>query len=246
MLLAINIENKSVQIGLFKDGLLLHKFKIKTDSSETVDEIRLKIKQLIEPYSLNQVTNSIISSVVPDMTNNYREIFPEALVVGAGIKTGLNIKCENPKDVGSDRIVRAAYTIGEKALILNIDEVITVDFLNGNNFMGGMIIPGMNMALSSLKEMAKLSKVELIKIDTMLGNSTTKAIQTGIYHHYLSTVEYVIKNMSKEHSDLKIVATGEQSRLILENLNYEVEIIEDLALYGLEKISVLNQKLNTI
>ncbi|EGY80490.1 type III pantothenate kinase [Peptoniphilus indolicus] len=246
MLLAINIENKSVQIGLFKDNLLVHKFKIKTDPSETEDEIKLKIKQLMEPYSLNQVTNSIISSVVPDVTKSYREIFPEALVVGAGVKTGLNIKCENPKEVGSDRIIRAAYSLGEKALIINIDEVITIDFLNGNNFMGGMIIPGMNMALNSLKEMAKLSKVELVKVDSIFGNSTTKAIQAGIYHHYLSTVEYVIKNISKEHENLKIVATGEHSKLILEELNFKVQLIQDLALYGLEKIYVLNQKLNLV
>lgn len=242
MLLVINIENNSVHFGLFKNESLVHKFKIKTDLSETVDEISLKIKMLLTPYTTNQIMGCIISSVVPNITKKYLEIFPEAFVVGAGIKTGLNIRCENPKDVGSDRIIKAAYSIGEKSLTLNLDEVITIDFVNGNNFMGGMIIPGMNMALNSLKEMARLSKVELSKTESLVGNSTTKAIQTGIYTHYLSTIKYVIKEMSEQHEGLKIIATGEQAKLLTEDLNYEIEIVENLALYGLEKIYWLNQK----
>lgn len=242
MLLVINIENNTVNFGLFKKDSLIHKFKIKTDILETVDEVLLKIKNLLSPYTTNEIDECIISSVVPDITKKYLKIFPQAVVIGAGIKTGLNIRCENPKEVGADRIIKSAYSIGEKALTLSIDEVITIDFVNGNSFMGGMIIPGMSMALNSLKEMAKLSKVEFIKTDNLIGNSTTRAIQTGIYNHYLSTIKYVIQEMKQNHEKLKIVATGEQAKILVEDLDYEIEFIEDLDLYGLQKIYFLNKK----
>lgn len=241
MLLVINIENNNVHFGLFQSQKLVHKFKIKTDLFETVDELKLKIKMLMDPFSLETISDSIISSVVPDITKKYLQIFPNSLIVGAGIKTGINIKCENTKEVGSDRIIKAVFAMGEKALIMSLDEVITIDFVNGNNFMGGMIIPGITMSLNSLKEMAKLSKVEILKTDELIGNSTTKALQTGLYTHYISTIEYVTDKMKKEHHGIRIVATGEHSHLLTKGIE-GVEIIENMDLYGLEKIFNLNKK----
>ncbi|WBW50008.1 type III pantothenate kinase [Peptoniphilus equinus] len=236
MIVAINIENNAVHFGLFYETLV-HSFSFKRDSLDTVDELKKKIEIFMAPYTLACVKGCIIASVVPDMTYKLKMIFSDALVVGSGVRTGLNIKCENPKEVGADRIARAAYVAPDQAIVLSLKDVITVDFIEGNQFLGGMIMPGISLALESLKSMAKLSKVELEHPKSPIGNTTERSIQAGLYYQSRGAVASVLR----DYPHHKLIATGEFAPFILHEFN-GIAFIKDLDIQGLYKIYCLNKK----
>ena len=257
MLLAIDIENRNTDFGVFDKGKLTAKFNLSSIKDRSASELFLIIKYLLldEGIKLADISDIIISSVVPELDRTYMDIAykisnKKPYYVSAGLKTGINIKYDNPKDVGSDRIIRA---VGSKnrsdknIIIIQASTITTIDYINTNKeFLGGAIMPGIELFQEALvRESAKLPQVEIVKVEKILGKSTTKAMQNGIYYSYKKAVEAIIReiigqnNLDKETTD--IITSGEYADFI-EYRDYKIKSIPNLGLLGLRDIYELNTK----
>ncbi|WP_276862913.1 type III pantothenate kinase [Anaerococcus tetradius] len=255
MLLAIDIENRKADFGLFDKDKMLYNFSIKSNQDRSANELSLLIKLLLREKNINsgEIDDLIISSVVPEVDRTYEEVSKlicgkSPIFISAGLKIGINIKYDNPKDVGSDRIIRA---VGGKKLykdnivIISASSITTIDYINSKKeFLGGVIMPGASLFQESLaKESAKLFQVEIKKSDKILGNSTTKAMQKGIYFAYQKAISAIVEEIIKENDlDIKettIISTGEFAKL-LDDDKYKIQEIPYLGLFGLKTIYDLN------
>jgi len=252
MILAMDVGNTNIKCGLFLNGKLLHSFRISTIIDQTSDEYGINMLGFFDYLNItpDQIKGIIISSVIPSV--NYtiehmaRQYFKrKPMFVGPGIKTGINIKYDNPKELGSDRIVNA---VGAYELFGG--PVITVDFGTATSFgaiseegdfLGGAICPGIKIASEALtSSAAKLPRIELIRPRTVINKNTVAGMQAGILYGYVGQVQYIVEKMKSELGDAKVVATGGFSGLIAEETNVIDEIIPTLTLIGLEKIFAKN------
>lgn len=257
MLLAIDIENRNTDFGVFDKNKLTANFNLSSIKDRSASELSLIIKYLLldKGIRLEDISDIIISSVVPELDRAYMDIAykiskKSPYYVSAGLKTGINIKYNNPKDVGSDRIIRA---VGSKnrsdknIIIIQASTITTIDYINNKKeFLGGTIMPGIELFQEALvRESAKLPQVEIVKVEKILGKSTTKAMQNGIYYSYKKAVEAIINeiieqnNLDKENTD--IITSGEYADFI-EYKNYKIKSIPNLGLLGLRDIYELNTK----
>ncbi|WP_394020112.1 type III pantothenate kinase [Anaerococcus cruorum] len=256
MLLAIDIENKFTKFGVFDKENLLETFSLVSDKNKSIDEIEVFIKLIFKDknIAIDAIEQIIISSVVPELSKIYEKISKNItgknpILISAGVKTGLNIKCENPKDVGSDRIIRAvgAKEFDDNLIIISASSITTIDFINNKNeFRGGVIFPGIDLYAKSLyQESAKLPQVEIEKTKEVLGNNTKNAMQSGIYHSYnfaiTGMVEKIIDQYFLDINNLSIIITGSHANLI-ENNKYDFKNIPNLGLYGLKNIFEINKE----
>ena len=256
MLLAIDIENKFTKFGIFDNENLLETFNLVSDKNKSIDEIEVFIKLILrdKEVSIDDINQIIISSVVPELSKIYEKISnnitgKNPILISAGVKTGLNIKCENPKEVGSDRIIRAvgAKDFKSNLIIISASSITTIDFVNKKSeFMGGVIFPGIDLYAKSLyQESAKLPQVEIEKTKEVLGNNTKNAMQSGIYHSYnfaiTGMVEKIIDQYFLDINNLSIIITGSHANLI-ENNKYDFKNIPNLGLYGLKNIFEINKE----
>lgn len=256
MLLAIDIENKFTKFGVFDKENLLETFNLVSDKNKSIDEIEVFIKLIFKDknIAIDAIEQIIISSVVPELSKIYEKISKNItgnnpILISAGVKTGLNIKCENPKDVGSDRIIRAvgAKEFDDNLIIISASSITTIDFINNKNeFKGGVIFPGIDLYAKSLyQESAKLPQVEIEKTKEVLGNNTKNAMQSGIYHSYnfaiTGMVEKIIDQYFLDINNLSIIITGSHANLI-ENNKYDFKNIPNLGLYGLKNIFEINKE----
>jgi len=247
MILVFDVGNSNIVLGLYKDKELIDCWRISTDKDKTSDEYSLTIHQLFH-YSdidIKKVKDVIISSVVPNIMYSLehatRKLFKiEPLVVGPGIKTGINIKYDNPKQVGADRIVNAvaAFEKYEGPLII-------VDFGTATTFcavskegvyLGGTIAPGIKISSDALfQRAAKLPRVELIKPGKVICKNTVNSMQAGIIYGYVGLVEYIIKKMKSElkGKNAMVVATGGLASLIASETDIINVVDKNLTLEGL-------------
>lgn len=255
MLLAVDVGNTNIVLGLFKKDELLMNWRISTDKNKSADELGMIIAQLFEynKLSFDMVSDVIISSVVPSimyslqhMALKYFEC--EAIVIGPGIKTGMNVKYDNPKQVGADRIVNAVAGFkkyGGPLIIVDFGTAttfcaITEDF----KYLGGTIAPGIKISSDALyQNAAKLTKVELVKPERVICKNTTESIQSGVLLGYVGLVEYIVKRMKKELNapDATVVATGGLATMIFEETDCIDHIDRLLTLEGLLMIYKLNR-----
>ncbi|WP_443663599.1 type III pantothenate kinase, partial [Clostridium sp.] len=190
MILVLDVGNTNTVLGVFKEKELLVEWRLSTDSNKTADEYGIQVMQLfhLRNIKVEHVKGVIISSVVPNimyslehMIRKYFDLIP--MIVGPGVKTGINVKYDNPKEVGADRIVNAvsAHAIYKRALIL-IDFGTATTFCaisKDANYLGGTICPGIKIASEALFERAaKLPRVELIKPDTVICKNTVASMQS--------------------------------------------------------------------
>lgn len=256
MLLAIDIENKITDFGVFDRESMLCKFSIGSDRNKSPSELKLLIKLLLLENNINleDIDQIIISSVVPELDLIYNEISQKItgkspMLISAGLKIGINIKCENPKDVGSDRIIRAVCANKINAgnsIIISASTITTIDYINSKKeFMGGLIFPGIDLYQKSLfLESSKLPQIEIKKTTNILGNSTTKAMQNGIYLAYKNSVWGIVSQIIEkyqEEENTQILLTGPFIDLI-EDEKYQAKKVPNLALMGLNIIYNLNKK----
>lgn len=256
MLLAIDIENKFTKFGIFDNENLLETFNLVSDKNKSIDEIEVFIKLILrdKEVSIDDINHIIISSVVPELINIYEKISnnitgKSPILISAGVKTGLNIKCENPKEVGSDRIIRAVGSkdLDDNLIIISASSITTIDLINNKNeFRGGVIFPGIDLYAKSLyQKSAKLPQVEIEKTIEVLGNNTKNSIQSGIYHSYnfaiIGMVEKIIDQYYLDKDNLSIIITGPHANLI-ENNSYKFKNIPNLGLYGLKNIFDINKE----
>lgn len=254
MLLAFDVGNTNIVLGVYQDDQLITHWRMSTDKSKSADEIGIIVDQLFryEGLNLKDVKSVIISSVVPTIMYSLQHMSmkycnKEAIVVGPGVKTGMNIKYDNPKQVGADRIVNAVAAIKKYG-----GPVIVVDFGTATTFcaisekheyLGGVIMPGVKISSDALFEKtAKLTRVELVKPDTVICKNTTASIQSGIIYGYVGSVDYIVNRMKEELGwpTAKIIATGGLANLIASEAKSIEEVDKFLTLDGLNMIYRMN------
>ncbi len=253
MLLAIDIGNTSIMIGVFMENRFLS-FRLSTNLHTTEDEYCINLSNLFKIYSINSKPDgAIISSVVPQITPRMHKALKvvfgiRALEVGPGIKTGMPILYDNPKEVGADRIVNAvgAYEEFKDALII-IDSgtAVTFDVISKQGeYIGGAIAPGINISADALSEKtAKLPRVPIQQPPSVIGKTTVHSIQAGIFYGYLSMIEGMIRRIKNEMgTDCTVVATGGDSVLFYKNIREIDHYRPNLTLFGLKTIYEKNVK----
>lgn len=259
MILVLDAGNTNIVVGVYDDDELIADWRLSTDSKRTADEYGIQVIQLFLQNKLDpsDVEGVIISSVVPNimysvehMIKKYFEVDP--LIVGPGIKTGINIKYDNPKEVGADRIVNAvaAYERYRKPLvIIDFGTATTFCAVNQNgDYLGGAICPGIKISSEALFERAaKLPRVELVKPEYVICKNTVMSMQSGIVYGYIGQVEYIVKKMKDEmiglgQSEPMVIATGGLAKLIGEDSKV-IDIIDPyLTLEGLRIIYYKNKE----
>ena len=249
MIFVLDVGNTNTVLGVYKNDELQHHWRIETSRNKTEDEYGMIIKSLLEheDLSFTDFDGIIISSVVPPimaalerMCEKYFKMKP--LVVGAGIKTGLDIKYDNPKEVGADRIVNAVAAIhqyGGPLIIVDFGTATTYCYVNEKKqYMGGAIAPGIGISTEALYSRAsKLPRIEIVKPDSIVGRSTVSAMQAGILYGYVGQVEGIVRRMKAESPvEPKVIATGGLSALIADESNV-IDVVDPyLTLTGLKII----------
>lgn len=257
MLLAIDVGNTNIVFGVYKGKELLYDWRISTDKNKTSDEYGLLFEQIFRynGISTNDVDDVIISSVVPTLMHtlsamSIKYFNKEPLVVGPGIKTGMNIKYENPRELGADRIVNAvaAYEkYGGPLIIVDFGTAITFCAISKEgDYLGGIITPGIIISSEALfLKTAKLPKVELVKPKNVIGKNTVNSIQSGLVYGYIGLVDYIIEKMIDELKDegevRNVVGTGGFATLIASESKYINRIDKMLTLEGLRIIHERNK-----
>ena len=228
MLLAIDIGNTNTVLGLFEDGSLVHDWRIRTEVNITIDEYAIILRSLfaVHEISLDSVSDVIISCVVPPVLNSadrfcQRYFRTAPLVVGPGIRTGMPILYDNPKEVGADRIVNAvaAYEQRKNAVIVvDFGTATTFDYVSERGeYMGGVISPGIMISCEALFQKAsKLPRVEIFaRPPSIMAKNTIASMNAGIVYGYAGLVEGIISRMKKEvNREVYVVATGGLAPLI--------------------------------
>lgn len=249
LILVLDVGNTNTVLGVYSQDTLKHHWRIETSRNKTEDEFGMLIKNLFEHenISFQEIEGIIISSVVPPimfalerMCSKYFDIKP--LVVGPGIKTGLNIKYENPREVGADRIVNAVAGIqdyGSPLIIVDFGTATTYCYIDEHKqYMGGAIAPGINISTEALySRAAKLPRIEITRPDHIIGKNTVSAMQSGILYGYVGQVEGIVKRMKEQSKEVpRVIATGGLATLIAKESDC-IDIVDPfLTLRGLQLI----------
>lgn len=255
MLLVFDVGNTNMVIGIYKDKSLVKDWRICTDIHKTSDEYGMLIGNLLAHNNIDikSIDDVIISSVVPNVMHALENFCikycdKKPMIVGPGIKTGLNIKYDNPKQVGADRIVNAVAAIekyGSPLIIVDFGTATTFCAISDKaEYLGGTICPGLKISSEALfNGAAKLPRVELIKPGKTICKATVEAMQSGIIYGYVGQVEKIISMMKKElgSEDIKVVATGGLSSLIHSETDSIDHIDKFLTLEGLRLIHLKNK-----
>ncbi|MDD7182162.1 type III pantothenate kinase [Peptostreptococcus porci] len=255
MLLVLDVGNTNMVLGVYHDKKLIRDWRINTDLNKTSDEYGVIIKSLFDAseLSLGVVTDVIISSVVPAVMHSlenfcrkYFNITP--LIVGPGIKTGLNIKYYDPKMVGADRIINAVAGIskyGSPLILIDFGTATTYCAISEKGeYLGGAISPGVKISSEALFQKAsKLPRVELVKPETIICKDTVSSIQAGVIYGYAGQVEKIVKMMKNElgNEDTFVVATGGLANFIASETNVINVVDPYLSLDGLRLIHEKNK-----
>ncbi|MFW6381831.1 MAG: type III pantothenate kinase [Bacillota bacterium] len=253
MILAIDLGNTNTVLGLYKGENMIRNWRISTDKDKTADEYGILFKNLfsLTGVSCEKVSGIIISSVVPPVvmvleaaTRRYFGLKP--LVIGPGIKTGMNIKFENPRQVGADRIansVSAYRQYGGPLVIIDFGTATTFDAVSDNgDYLGGAIAPGIGISTEALFDYAaKLPRVEFKKPASPIGRNTEMGMQSGIIYGFVGQVEGLVKRFKEElGAETTVVATGGLVELIAPETELIDRVEPYLTLDGLYYIGKLN------
>ena len=254
MLLVVDVGNTNTVLGLFDGDQLVHDWRIRTVVDHTVDEYGMLIYNLYKTsrISSRKIRDIIISCVVPPMLNileplcqKYFNLKP--LIVGPGVKTGMPIFYDNPKEVGADRIVNAVagYEKYKKDLIIvDFGTATTFDYVSEKGeYMGGCISPGIMISSDALFERAaKLPRVELSKPKSIVAKDTVSSMQAGIMYGYAGLVDGICDRMKAEvKSNPLVVATGGLARIVAPETKSIDVVDEMLTLEGLRIIYLRNR-----
>ncbi len=255
MLLVIDVGNTNTVLGVYDGDVLVHDWRIRTVIDHTVDEYGMLIYSLYKSsrISSKQIEDIIISCVVPPMLNilepvcqKYFQITP--LIVGPGVKTGMPIFYDNPREIGADRIVNAvaAYEKFKKDLIVvDFGTATTFDYISPKGeYMGGCITPGIVISNEALfRRAAKLPRVEFTKPKLIIAKDTISGMQSGIIYGYAGLVDGIVTRMKAEaKSDPYVIATGGLAGVVASESRMIDEVDDMLTLEGLRIIFNRNFK----
>lgn len=259
MIFVIDVGNTNVVLGVIDGKKLVADWRLSTGTFRTADEYGMIVKNLFDSKGLDfkTIDGIIISSVVPNVMNSLEYMVKkyfgiQPLIVGPGIKTGINIKYDNPKEVGADRIVNAVAAhelYGGPLIIIDFGTATTFCAVAANgDYMGGAIVPGINISSEALfSRTAKLPRVELVKPQTVICKNTVQSMQAGIIYGYIGLVDYITAKMKDEmqkggSSDPFVVATGGLAKLISSESKAINRVNEYLTIEGLRIIYEMNTK----
>lgn len=256
MILAINIENTNTVIGCFQEENIVFVESISTSLTRTELEYAICFKSIFELYGLdiNKLEGAIIASVVPPVTNVVRQAVKrlsekEVLIIGPGVKTGLNIMTDQPSQVGSDLVANAVAGIAEypvPLIVVNMGTATTLSVVDAKkHYIGGMIIPGVRISSESLTEgTAQLPKISLEKPKKVIGSNTVECMKSGLIYGTAACIDGSIARIERELKEkaAAIVVTGEAAGYIVPHCERKMFLDEHLLLKGLKLIYEKNQK----
>lgn len=255
MLLVMDVGNSHTVLGLYEGTHLRAHWRIVTTNYRTGDELRILFTMLLQQEGVDpkSVNGTCISSVVPQLNPALSEVSREAygcepILVEPGIKTGLKLHNENPKEVGADRIVNAVGAIEEhegSLIIIDFGTATTFDHITANSeFKGGVILPGIQLSANALFEhCAKLPRVDITVPDHVIGRDTVSCIRSGLTFGYADMVDGLVRRMRAESKDNpKVIATGGLASLI-STVAENIDVVDDLlTLKGLRAIYEKNSE----
>lgn len=253
MLLALDIGNTNIKNGLYEGSTLLHSWRMSMDVNKTADEYGILYNEFFRYVNvpIDAVEGIIVSSVVPSirytiehMCDLYFSIAP--LFVGPGIKTGIRLCYNDPRELGADRIcnaVGAYYQYGGPVIVVDFGTATSFGVISENgDFEGGAICPGVKISLNALVEnTVRLFSVELLKPPNPIGRSTVQSIQSGLLYGHVGQVDHIIEKFCENLSgEPQMIATGGMASYIVPESRYLNTIDSTLTLCGLRKIYSLN------
>ncbi len=254
MLMVVDIGNTSAKIGVFKGEKLQITWQLATRLNRMPDDYAGLLLTLMHHQGMEvaDITEAAICSVVPQLTATFEELCQRyfgvsALVVASGVKTGVRIRMDNPREVGADRIVNAAAAhqlYGSPVIIVDLGTGTTFDTVSKEgDYIGGAISPGINTAAEGLfTRTAMLPRVELVPPKKAIGTNTITALQSGIVFGYVGLIEGIVARIQKELKEkAKVVATGGYAELIARETKVIDVVNPDLTLIGLRLIYEMNK-----
>jgi type III pantothenate kinase len=257
MLLVVDVGNTNIVIGVFEQQTLVNCWRVETVRGRTADEYGVLIRHLFEGAGLNHkcIQHMILSCVVPPLVEpiisvgqRYFDV-ADVLVVGRGLRSGMPIRYENPREVGADRIVNAvaAYEhVGRSSGVICCDfgTATTFDVISpSGEYLGGAIAPGVTVSVDALfLRASKLPRIELVRPSTVVGRNTVTSMQSGIVFGYIGLVDGIVRRMLTELDYVpRVLATGGLAELIGKESETIQEVVSDLTLTGLRLIWERNQ-----
>ena len=254
MLLVIDVGNTNIVLGVYKDTELLDHWRISTDRQRTTDEYGVLIRELfyLNDLRADDINAIIISSVVPPvvptlerMCQRYFGLSP--LLIGPGVKTGMDIRYDNPREVGADRIVNAvaAYEkYGGPVIIVDFGTATTFCAVDAKGvYLGGSICPGIGISTEALvQRTAKLPRIELKRTDSVICRNTIESMQAGVFYGFVGQVEGIVSRMRRElDMPARVVATGGLA-VVIAPATKAIDVVEPmLTLEGLRIIYERNR-----
>jgi len=255
MLLAIDIGNTNIVMGVFEGERLRATWRLATDVHKLADEYAVILLNLLprDGLALSEIKDVILSSVVPPLVATFEELCRryvgvEPLVVGSGVKTGVRILTENPREVGADRVVNAlaAHRLyGGPVIVIDFGTATTLDAVSEDgDYLGGAIAPGIGIAAEALFERAsKLPRVELVRPKNAIGKNTVTSMQSGLIFGYVGLIEGIVARIRDElGGEAKVVATGGLAQTMARETRVIDVVNPDLTMLGLRLIHELNSK----
>ncbi len=253
MLLVVDIGNSHTVLGLYEDRTLIGQWRVVTSNYRTGDELHILLAMLLQSIDIHpsRITGCCVSSVVPPLNGAVQHVSKrafgiEALMVEPGVKTGIVLHCDNPKEVGADRIANAAGALEEHSgalVIIDFGTATTLDVMTENaEWLGGVIAPGVQLAGDSLFERcARLPRVDIVPPKSVIGKNTVTNIQSGLTYGYADMVDGLIVRIGEELGRTpKVIATGGLSRVIA-NVAKRIDCVDPLlTLKGLRAIFYRN------
>ncbi len=253
MLLVTDVGNSHTVLGLYDKDVLTGRWRVMTGNYRTADELHILLAMLLQGAGLHpkQITGCCISSVVPQLNAaliqvSHNAFGVEPVMVGPGIKTGLRLKCDNPKEVGADRIVNTVGALEAHKppfILIDFGTATTFDAVNEKaEWLGGVIVPGIQLSADALFERcAKLPRVDISVPATVIGRDTVTNIQSGLTFGFADMVDGLVLRMRGEmNCDAKVIATGGLSKIV-SKVAKTIDLVDtDLTLKGLRAVYLKN------
>jgi type III pantothenate kinase len=252
MLLAVDIGNTNIVLGIWNNNELIGKWRLSTDIKKTEDEYRILIEQIIKDrVDLKEIKSSIISSVVPPldrifekMLTKYLNIKP--LFVTADINLGIGIKYPNKYEIGADRLVNAAAAVElyeQPNIIIDFGTATTFCYVDKEKYYhGGLILPGVALMLKALHlGTSKLPEIDIKKPEKIIGDSTIESIQAGVFYQTKGAINFIVNMLFQKYGkESRVIITGGFADFFKDDFEFEYIIDSDLTLKGLNVIFHLN------
>ena len=255
MLLAIDIGNTNITVGIFQGQELVGTWRLETDVQRMPDTYAAPLLTLLPRHGIQpaDVTSSVLCSVVPPLTPVFTEVCQRyfsstPIIVGAGVKTGMRILYDNPREVGPDRVadaVGAYHLYAGPVIVVDFGTATTVNAITREgDYLGGAIAPGLTIAAEALFQKASmLPRIEMVRPKAAIGRNTIQSMQSGLIFGYVGLIEGLVARFQHELGErAKVVATGGHAELIARETRVIEEVNPDLTLIGLRGIYEANTR----